>query len=157
MGDILKKRIKQQKFKSTEQETIINLFLASNYIHTQIDKICNKFKITHSQYNVLRILKGIYPDGHPRGEIKRRMIEPSPDVTRLIDKLVSDGLVERYESLEDRRLSMTRITKKGIDLLDNINPEVDKFLIKYTQPLTETEKNILSNLCEKLYAKEVEE
>ena len=156
MGDILKQRIKQQKFKSTEQETVINLFLASNYIHSRIDAICSGSNITHSQYNVLRILKGVFPNGHPRGEIKRRMIEPSPDVTRLIDKLVNDGLAERYGSLQDRRLSMTRITKKGIELLDEINPEVDKYLIKYTSPLTENEKTTLSNLCEKLYRKGLE-
>ena len=157
MGDILKKRIKQLKFKSREQETILNLFLASNYLHSKIDEICSQFKITHSQFNVLRILNGVFPNGHSRGAIKSRMIEPSPDVTRLIDKLVKVGLVERYGSVNDRRLSMSRITKKGIDLLELINPEVDKFLINYTSTLTENEKATLSDLCEKMYAKELEE
>ncbi|MEJ2104118.1 MAG: hypothetical protein P8X47_06010, partial [Ignavibacteriaceae bacterium] len=66
MGDILKKRIKQKKFKSSEQEAIINLFVASNYLHSKLDSICNNFDLTHSQFNVLRILKGVHPDGHPR-------------------------------------------------------------------------------------------
>ena len=106
---------------------------------------------------MLRILKGVHPDGHPRGEIKKRMLEPSPDVTRLIDKLVNEGMVERFGSSKDRRLSLARITEKGIDLLEKINPEVDEFLFNYSAPLEEDEKQSLSNICEKLYAREIKD
>jgi len=157
MGEILKKRLKQQKFSSVEQEGLLNLFIASNYLHSKLDAICCGFKITLSQFNVLRILKGAHPEGYPRGEIMRRMVEPAPDVTRLIDRLVKEGLVERYESKQDRRLSLARITKKGINLLTKINPEVDKFISDYSSSLNKSEKETLSNLCEKLYAKELED
>jgi len=155
MGEILKRRLKQQKFSSVEQEGLLNLFIASNYLHSKLDTICNQFKITLAQFNVLRILKGAYPNGYPRGEIIRRMVEPSPDVTRLIDRLVKDGFVERYNTKEDRRLSLARITKKGISHLSKINPEVDKFISDYSSSLSKSEKEILSNLLEKLYAKEI--
>lgn len=155
MGEILKRRLKQQKFSSMEQEAILNLFIASNYLHSKIDALCCSFKITLAQFNVLRILKGAYPDGYPRGEIIRRMVEPAPDVTRLIDRLIKEELVERFTSDEDRRLSLARITKKGINLLTKINPEVDKFLSDYSSVLNQKEKETLSNLCEKLYAKEI--
>ena len=157
MGDILKKRLRQQKFTGVEQEAILNLFIASNYIHSKLDALCYSFDITLAQFNVLRILKGTHPNGYPRGEITKRMVEPAPDVTRLIDRLVSDGLVERFISEEDRRLSMSRITKKGINLLIKINPEVDKFLSDYSSALNKKEKETLSLICEKLYAKEIEE
>ena len=157
MGDILKKRLRQQKFSGVEQEAILNLFIASNYIHSKLDSLCNSFNITLAQFNVLRILKGAHPNGYPRGEITKRMVEPAPDVTRLIDRLVTDGLVERFISEEDRRLSMSRITKKGMNLLTKINPEVDKFLSDYSSTLNKSEKETLSVLCEKLYAKEIEE
>jgi len=157
MSDILKKRLRQQRFSSIEQEAILNLFIASNYIHSKLDTLCNSFKITLAQFNVLRILKGAHPNGYPRGEITKRMVEPAPDVTRLIDRLVTDGLVERFISKEDRRLSMSRITKKGINLLTKINPEVDKFLSDYSSALNKNEKETLSVLCEKLYAKEIED
>ena len=156
MGEILKKRLKQQKFSSVEQEALLNLFIASNYLHTKLDSICWSFKITLAQFNVLRILKGAHPNGYPRGEIMRRMVESAPDVTRLIDRLVKEALVERYESKEDRRLSLARITKKGINLLSKINPEVDKFISEYSSPLSKTEKEMLSNICEKLYSGEIE-
>ena len=157
MGQILKRRLKQEKFSSVEQEGLLNLFIASNYLHSKLEIVCNNFQITLAQFNVLRILKGAHPNGYPRHEIIRRMFEPAPDVTRLIDRLIKEGLVERYESKEDRRLSLARITKKGIALLTKINPEVDKFLLDYASMLTKSEKEILSIILEKLYAKELKE
>ncbi|MDZ7622890.1 MAG: MarR family transcriptional regulator [Ignavibacteriaceae bacterium] len=148
MGEILKKRLKQEKFSGIEQEGLLNLFIASNYLHSKLEIVCNDFNITLAQFNVLRILKGAHPNGYPRGEIIRRMVEPSPDVTRLIDRLIKEGLVERFYSDNDRRLSLARITKKGIALLNRINPEVDKFLLDYSSVLTKPEKEILSNLLE---------
>ena len=152
MGEILKRRLKQQKFSSIEHEGLLNLFIASNYLHSKLDTICNRYQITIAQFNVLRILKGAHPEGYPRGEIIRRMVEPAPDVTRLIDRLVKDGFVERYNTKEDRRLSLARITKKGINHLSKINPEVDKFILEYSSTLSKTEKEMISNICEKLYA-----
>ena len=155
MGEILKRRLKQQKFSSIEHEGLLNLFIASNYLHSKLDTICNRYQITIAQFNVMRILKGAHPEGYPRGEIIRRMVEPAPDVTRLIDRLVKDGFVERYNTKEDRRLSLARITKKGINHLSKINPEVDKFILKYSSTLSKPEKEMLSSICENLYANEI--
>ncbi len=155
MGEILKQRLKQKKFKNIEYEAILNLFVASNYLRGKIEMVCNEQGITHSQFNVLRILKGAHPGGYPRYDIISRMVEPAPDVTRLIDRLIREGLVERYYSEEDRRLSCTRITKKGIALLKKVNPKVDKFISEYSGVLTNAEKAKLSAICEKLYESEL--
>jgi DNA-binding MarR family transcriptional regulator len=157
MGEIIKKRLKQKKFKNIEEEAILNLFIASNYLHSKVDALCGNFDITLAQFNVLRILKGAHPNGYPRGEIISRMVEPSPDVTRLIDRLIKEGLVERFNSEKDRRLSIARITKKGINLLKRINPKVDKFISDYSSTLNKKEKETLSALCEQLYANEIRE
>jgi DNA-binding MarR family transcriptional regulator len=157
MGEILKKRLKQEKFSGIEQEGLLNLFIASNFLHSKLEEICNEFSITLSQFNVLRILKGAHPEGYPRHEIIRRMVEPAPDVTRLIDRLIKESLVERYITEEDRRLSLARITKKGINLLSKINPEVDKFIFSYSLTLTKSEKEMLSSICEKLYSIAIED
>lgn len=156
MGEIIKKRLLQKNFSSIEQETLLNIFLASNHLRSKIDSICGEYLITLSQFNVLRILKGAYPEGYSRNEIIRRMIEPSPDVTRLIDRLITEELVERYNSDKDRRLSCARITKKGIELLKKINPRIDQFLSEYSKVLNRSEKETLSELCERLYAEQVE-
>jgi len=155
MGEIVKKRLKQEKFSSIEQEGLLNLFIASNYLHSRLDIICHEFNITLAQFNVLRILKGAHPNGYPRREIIDRMVEPSPDVTRLIDRLIKEGLVERYNTQEDRRLSLSRITKKGIKLLSKINPQIDKFVLSYSSSLAKSEKELLSSICEKLYSNEL--
>jgi DNA-binding MarR family transcriptional regulator len=156
MGEIIKKRLLQKSFSSIEQEALLNLFIAANYLKSKIDSICIEYNITLSQFNVLRILKGTYPDGYSRNDIIRRMIEPSPDVTRLIDRLINEGLVERYNSDKDRRLSLARITKKGIDVLKKINPRIDEFLFEYSKTLNRSEKETLSEICERLYAEQVE-
>lgn len=151
MGEIIKKRLKQQKFESVEQEAMLNLIISSFWLRSKMDSICQEFEITISQYNVLRILRGIYPDGYPRCEIINRMLEPSPDVTRLIDKLISARYVERFSSNEDRRHSISRITKKGLTLLETMKPKMDEFekFIKQLMPTEEFKK--LSELCEKIY------
>lgn len=156
MGKILNQRLRQRKFKNIETEAILNLFIASDYLRGKIEIVCNEQGITHSQFNVLRILKGAHPGGYPRYDIISRMVEPAPDVTRLIDRLIREGLVERYYSDEDRRLSCTRITKKGMALLKKVNPKVDKFIRGYSDVLTKTEKAKLSAICEKLYESEIE-
>lgn len=151
MGEVIKKRLKQQKFESAEQEAILNLIISSFWLRSKIDSICQEFEITVSQYNVLRILRGIYPDGYPRCEIISRMLEPSPDVTRLIDKLISARFVERFSSNDDRRHSISRITKKGLTLLDTMKPKMDEFEKLIRKLMSQEEFKKLSELCEKIY------
>jgi DNA-binding MarR family transcriptional regulator len=151
MGEKLKQWLKQSKFSNLDQEVALNLFVTSYFLRSKHEEIMNKYGLTMPQYNVLRILKGVYPDGHPRCDIITRMIEPAPDVTRLIDRLLKDKLVERFNSTEDKRLSMTRITEKGIRLLEKANPEIQALGTYISFTLSNTEKKELSNLLEKIY------
>src|SRR5689334_18026073 len=98
-------------------EAMLNLFVAVDHLRGKVGDVCGRFGITNGQYNVLRILRGAHPDGHPRCEIAKRMIEKAPDVTRLVDRLEAMGFVERARSKDDRRLSIARITPKGLQLL----------------------------------------
>ncbi len=152
MGKVLNKRLKQKQFESSEQEALLNILVTANLLRLKIDNACSKFGITITQYNVLRILKGTYPEGYPRREIISRMIEPAPDVTRLIDRLIKQGLVERYTSDKDRRLSVARITKKGIQMLEKVRTEVDKLYHLISDNLNADEVKKLSDLLEKIYA-----
>lgn len=155
MGEKLKKRLRQSKFRSPGQEAVLNLFVTSYHLRHKFDAVCSKYGITNPQYNVLRILKGIHPEGYPRCEIIGRMIEPAPDVTRLVDKLIKDNLVERYSSKEDKRYSLTRITKKGLSLLEKMLSEIDELDNYVAHNLTETEMAELSRLCEKIYGEDL--
>ena len=152
MGKILSRRLKQENFESVEQEAVLNILVASNHIRSKVETLCVRFGISLSQFNVLRILNGKYPEGYPRGDIISRMIEPAPDVTRLIDRLIKANLVERYSSVEDRRLSLARITKSGQSLLKKIKPEIDALNSIVGNNLSKAESKQLSLLLEKVYA-----
>lgn len=152
MGSVLKRRLKQSHFESTAQEAFLNILVCSNHIKSRIEAVCLKQGITHSQFNVLRILNGKYPEGYPRGDIINRMIEPAPDVTRLIDRLIKQGLVERFTSEQDRRLSLTKITNKGRGVLKKIKPKIDSLFNIVSDKLNKTERKQLSVLLEKVYS-----
>lgn len=151
MGDKLKQWLKQTQFESLDQEVTLNLFVTAYFLRSKHEEVMNKYGLTMPQYNVLRILNGVYPAGHPRCDIISRMIEPAPDVTRIIDRLIKDKLVERFNSDTDKRLSMTRITAKGIKLLEKTQPEVQKLSSYISSALSNSEKKELSGLVEKIY------
>lgn len=151
MGDILKKRLKMKDDIPLRESVDLNIKLASAVLERKFEIILEKYGITVSQFNVLRILKGVYPEGHARCDIALRMIERSPDLTRLIDKLENQELVERERTKHDRRMSITRITKKGIKLVEVVKPLVDDEHNNTTMNLTDAECRQLSNLLEKYY------
>ena len=79
------------------------------------------------------------------------MIERAPDVTRLIDRLEDQGLVERDRLLEDRRMSISRITRKGLKLLEEMQPAMTESNARFAERLSAAEFRNLSKLLEKLY------
>jgi DNA-binding MarR family transcriptional regulator len=155
MSELLRERLEQTRsFENEAQAAMLNLMLAAVTVGEWNERACAAYGITRSQYNVLRILRGVYPNGHPRQEITRRMVDRSPDVTRLIDRLEAAGLVERERTQEDRRLSIARITQKGLDLIDRMNPEFVAIYETIARRLAPDELEALSRLCERLYAPE---
>lgn len=106
--------------------------------------------ITHTQYNVLRILRGVHPEGHPRCEVIDRLITRAPDVTRLLDRLERQGLVERGWSKENRRLSIAKITKKGLALLDKVDPDIDAVQRETVAKLSAPDQRSLARLCDRI-------
>lgn len=157
MSDALKAKIKQRAdFDSPVGEAMLNLMVAADAVRTQLDRLFAAYDITTGQYNVLRILRGAGCEGHPRCEIAARMVERAPDITRLIDRLEKQKLVIRERSDEDRRQSVTRITEKGLEILDLIEPELYKFNDKIAQKLSIAEWIALTSICEKIYVEEKE-
>lgn len=157
MGKTLKTRLKITKEIPPREEFVLNIEVVSTYLHGRFDKLMDRFGLSASQYNVLRILKGVYPEGHARCEIAMRMIDRSPDITRLIDRLEKQGLVERVRTSEDRRMSITKITEKGIGIIEELNPLLQNEHNQLTKELTEEECRMLSGLLEKIYENEVNE
>jgi DNA-binding MarR family transcriptional regulator len=156
MGTVIRQRLKQSApFDSPSDEAMLNIMVTADYLRARFDGVFSDHGITQSQYNILRILRGAYPEGHPRGEIACRMIERAPDCTRLIDGLENRQLVERVRVPEDRRLSIARITKKGLALLDDVQPKITAFQREILQKISLEECLALSHICEKIYGNDL--
>jgi DNA-binding MarR family transcriptional regulator len=155
MGKILRQWLKQSAPMEPGLDAMLNLFVAGKLVENDIEEMLAPFGITRRQYNVLRILKGVYPNGHPRAEIAARVLEESPDITRIIDRLQEQGFITRKRGKEDKRESLTMITPKGIALVDKVNPHVAQFTRRLESILAKEGCEKLSELCEKLYEEKV--
>lgn len=124
-GMSIRARLQQRSFPTNTEEAVVGLILVAEELGKDISAICQQHGITHDQYNVLRILRGAGPTGLPRCDIAERMISRSPDATRMIDRLVKLGLVNRGWSESNRRLSIARITPAGLAVLEAIQPDLD--------------------------------
>lgn len=118
MSQRLNRVLQQSKpFASLEHEAVVALQVATARVVEPLARYLRGEGITLAQYNVLRILRGAGEVGLPSGEIAARMIDRDPDVTRLVDRLVRDGLAVRDRHEADRRVVLVRITAAGLDLL----------------------------------------
>jgi DNA-binding MarR family transcriptional regulator len=151
VGSGLKRRIQQAHFTSPQQEALLNLSVAANYLREQSERIVSAFDITLPQYNILRILRGVHPDGHPRREIAVRMLDRAPDVTRIVDRLAAKKLVKRDRNGHDKRQSITRITRDGLELLDRMDDPMQQAFDEVASRLSGRDCRELSRLCELLY------
>jgi DNA-binding MarR family transcriptional regulator len=134
--------------RSSAQQAMVRVMRVAGHVGQALSEVCGAYGITPDQYNVLRILRGAHPDGHPRYEIGERLISRAPDVTRLLDRLERQGLIERVRSAEDRRLSLSRITAPGLELLEQLDPEVMAVHEHFASALSAEELQELTRLCD---------
>lgn len=143
-------RVQHHRFESRSQEAVVSLLVAAAGVQQHITELMRGYGLTHDQYNVLRILRGAEPEGHPRGEVGKRMMSKAPDVTRILDRLEAQGLIVRGFAPDNRRLSVARITQAGLDLLTIIDPELHVLQQRLAASLSSTEQAQLARLCAKL-------
>lgn len=113
----LSKEIKQKKFNSEFEKAVVNLIFTRNWFDEQQQKLLKPYGLTTAQYNVLRILRGQFPEVCTVNLIIERMLDRMSNVSRIVDKLVSKGLVFRQPNIEDRRAVDVSITSSGLDIL----------------------------------------
>jgi DNA-binding MarR family transcriptional regulator len=154
MTQALSRRLKQPRFASAQQEALLSVMVAAGTIHDVVDAVCERHGLTRSQFNVLRILRGVSPEGHPRCEIAQRLVERAPDVTRLVDRLQARGLVRRNRGGTDQRQAITRITPKGLKLVESIQPEMEEQSTWLLGKLSEQDCHELARLCALIFEAE---
>ena len=146
----IRERLQPRRFPTLADAAVVSLMVAADHVDQSAAPIWKRHGITADQYNVLRILRGVYPGGHPRNEVARRMIHRAPDVTRMLDRLVRQRLVARLRNADDRRESIATITKAGLALLDRVDPDVHALLAVVTSALGDRELRELVRLCDAL-------
>jgi DNA-binding MarR family transcriptional regulator len=100
-------------FDSLEQEAFLNVWRTYDRLRGLEDDLFDQFELTPQQYNVLRLLQVQVPDGLQTLQLASRLVSRAPDITRMLDKLVERGLVERLRSETNRRIVEVRITESG--------------------------------------------
>jgi DNA-binding MarR family transcriptional regulator len=146
----LSELIKQESFASPAQKTLLNVMVSSSWVMSELSSMMATYDITPAQYNVLRILNGSHPEPLTCSAVGERLLDRTPDVTRLLNRLEGRALVERQRAAHDRRVVEVGITEEGRALLDRMASEVDAVQQRLTRHLSKDEQRQLSDLLEKL-------
>ena len=142
--------LKQDHFASLGQEAMLNVVVTGNWLLSELAATTANYNITSAQYNVLRILRGSHPQKLTCGAIGDRLIDRTPDVTRLLNRLDRQGFIERGRAQHDRRIVEVSITEKGLSLLARMQAPMDQTVEQVTCHLSSAEQRQLSMLLEKM-------
>ncbi|UCE93240.1 MAG: winged helix DNA-binding protein [Flavobacteriaceae bacterium] len=144
MGDFAKEI--NASFTSERLKALLNIKFTSNWLDQIGSEILKPYNISEQQYNILRILRGAEKE-MAVNQVKERMIQKSPNSTRLMDKLCEKKLIARSRCENDRRVVFVKISDKGLKLLEDIDmSEFDKYINR----LSEKEAVKLSELLDKI-------
>ena len=144
MGDFAREI--NSTFPNSRVKALLNIVYTANWITSYQNEYFKKYGISPQQYNILRILRGAETPLKVQ-TIKDRMLERSPNATRLMDKLCAKQLIERLPSEHDRRVVKIAITEDGLNLLKAIPNDLNRDLLKN---LSEEEAEQLSHLLDKM-------
>ena len=137
----------KSRFQSQGHKALLNIKFTANRINSIGESIMKEHQISMAQYNILRILRGAGDEALTANEIKSRMVEKSPNATRLVDKLLVKNLVTRSKCETDRRVVYVKITPEGLRLLEDIS--LDEFHDFYSR-LSDAEFQELNRLLDKM-------
>jgi DNA-binding MarR family transcriptional regulator len=146
----LSELIKQDQFASPTLEAMLNIMVTHSWLMGELSSAMSPHDITPAQYNVLRILRGSHPDRLTCSQIGDRLLDRTPDVTRLLNRLERSDLVHRRRAEYDRRVVEVGITDEGLELLGRMQEDIDETQRRLTQHLSKEEQRQLSDLLERM-------
>ena len=144
----IEKDISQAKFRSEYQKATINLIYTFNWMNERLKTMLDQYDITPQQFNILRILRGA---GKPIStlQIRQRMLDKMSDTSRIVDRLLKKGLVQKVVCEGDRRLVDVTISASGLALLERIDVHQDE-MDSVFKNLDEEQAITLNNLLDKI-------
>ncbi|HEX3385018.1 MAG TPA: MarR family transcriptional regulator [Mucilaginibacter sp.] len=145
----IEEEIQSTNFEDNYHKAAVNISYTYGWLNNTFKCKFEKHKLTNQQFNVLRILRGQYPNPATVNLIKERMIDKMSDASRIVDRLVQKGLVSRCTNNQDRRAVDIRISEEGMKVLSIMDKEFKpKDVLKNN--LTDEEAAQLSDLLDKL-------
>lgn len=142
--------IKQNKpQRSPAQMAVITIFRTADVLRHAVERSLSAFGLSNEQYNVLRILRGAGENGLPTLEISSRMLSRSPNITRLLDKLIAKKLARRTRPKQDRRVVIVSVTAQGLELLAHLDEVVDEVFENFP-PTTNAEIETLVEVLDRI-------
>lgn len=148
MTTTLQNELKQAKpFKCLEEATYLGIVRTAAVLEHALTQALKPYGITPTQYNVLRILRGAGADGLCRNEIGERLVTSVPDVTRLLDRMEEMRLIGRQRSASDRRYVTTRLSRQGLELVNQLDARIAAI---HRERLGHLSRARLQALCELL-------
>lgn len=146
----LEQSIKQKMpFKSECEKVLVNVFFTNTFLLEKVRAFLKPYGITHQQYNVLRILRGQYPNAISIGDIRERMLDKMSDASRVVNRLIVKNMLEKQLKKTDKRLVDVRITDVGLALLAQIDEAIG-YIDTVFSNLSEQEAQVLNNLLDKI-------
>lgn len=133
-----------------EQEAFVQFQRAASRLMEDVARLLKPAGLRPTQYNVLRILRGARPDALSCGEITDRMITREPDLTRLLDRLESAGLVSRCRGEHDRRVVRVTITAEGLAVLKSLDAPMLALHRRQFEPLGQRKTAMLTRIASDL-------
>lgn len=142
-------QVKVSRFQNQWHKATVNILFTNHWLSKELESRAVRKDITLQQFNVLRILRGQFPKAVSNTLVKERMINSTPDISRLVERIVLKGLVNRTQSKNDKRSVDLIITDKGIQLLETLEEEMLLGDILFKN-ISEEEALQLSDLLDKL-------
>jgi DNA-binding MarR family transcriptional regulator len=141
--------IQSTKFEDNYHKLTINISYTYGWITNITREKFEKYNLTSQQFNILRILRGQYPNPATINLLKERMIDKMSDASRIVDRLIQKGMVSRCTNKKDRRAVDIRISDQGLEILSKMDQEF-KARDFLKDNLTEEEAGQLSDLLDKM-------
>lgn len=134
---------------SLDARVFVSLIRTADALSRGAEALLKPYNLSGTQYNVLRILRGAGEKGLACREVGCKLISRDPDITRLLDRMESRGLIARAREKEDRRVVKTRITAEGLRLLHDLDEPVRELHRRQMRHLTAKELKQLSDLLDR--------
>ena len=136
----------QHQFLNAQQRVSTNIIFTANWILNKISVSLKPTGLSLQQFNVLSILNGQPEHTATVNLIKDRLIDRMPNVSRLLNKLMEKGLIQKERNLSDQRVVYVKLTPAG----EKLRIQGRQILNNISVGISEENADLLNDLLEKM-------